>query len=138
TWFCGGRFAPRFANRQSLNGRFKHKEDLNCRDKGNGKYPAWYAFGRTQSLEIIKHKLLFPRMVKKGFIAEISNDSNLYFYNGMSAYAKKEGDLKELKRLLTAEATWQYIENKCKYYASGYFGLGKNYLDNFGCVESTK
>ncbi len=116
----------------------KHKEDLNCRDKGNGKYPAWYAFGRTQSLETIKHKLLFPRMVKKGFVAEISNDPDLYFYNGMSAYVKEEGDLQELKRLLTSETTWQYIENKCKYYASGYFGLGKNYLDNFGCTGTKK
>ncbi len=116
----------------------KHKEDLNCRDKGNGKYPAWYAFGRTQSLETIKHKLLFPRMVKKGFVAEISNDPDLYFYNGMSAYVKEEGDLQELKRLLTSETTWQYIENKCKYYASGYFGLGKNYLDNFGCTQHVK
>jgi hypothetical protein len=41
-----------------------------------------------QSLGIIKCKLLFPRMVKKGFVAEISNDPNLYFYNGMSAYLK--------------------------------------------------
>lgn len=113
----------------------KHKQDLSYRDKGNGKYLAWYAFGRTQSLEIIPHKLLFPRMVKKGFIAEISNDLNLYFYNGMSAYVKKEGDLQELNKLLTSESTWQYIENKCKYYASGYFGLGKNYLDNLGCTK---
>ncbi len=77
-------------------------------------------------------------MVKKGFVAEISNDPDLYFYNGMSAYVKEEGDLQELKRLLTSETTWQYIENKCKYYASGYFGLGKNYLDNFGCTQHVK
>jgi hypothetical protein len=31
-------------------------------------------------------------MVKKGFVAEISNDPNLYFYNGMSAYLKGEGN----------------------------------------------
>jgi methylase of polypeptide subunit release factors len=116
----------------------KHKCDLGLRDKGNGKYPAWYAFGRTQSLGIIKCKLLFPRMVKKGFVAEISNDPNLYFYNGMSAYLKGEGNLQELKKLLTSETTWQYIENKCKYYASGYFGLGKNYLDNLGCLDHSK
>lgn len=51
---------------------------------------------------------------------------------------KEEGNLQELKRLLTSETTWQYIENKCKYYASGYFGLGKNYLDNFGCTQHVK
>ncbi|SMN01284.1 Putative type IIS restriction /modification enzyme, N-terminal half [uncultured Candidatus Thioglobus sp.] len=116
----------------------KNRQGLEFRDKGNGKYPAWYAFGRSQSLERIQHKLLFPRMVKEGFIVEISNDPNLYFYNGMSAYVKKNGELNELKKLLTSKSTWKYIENKCKYYASGYFGLGKNYLDNLGCVRHLK
>ncbi len=116
----------------------KHRQGLDSRDKGNGKYPAWYAFGRSQSLEKIQHKLLFPRMVKEGFTIEISNDPDLYFYNGMSAQIKKNGDLNKLKKLLTSESTWKYIENKCKYYASGYFGLGKNYLDNLGCVKHLK
>jgi methylase of polypeptide subunit release factors len=109
-----------------------HKKTLSMRDKGNGRYAAWYAFGRTQSLEKIKSKLLFPRIVKKGFVAEISNDEGLYFYNGMSAYIKKDGNLQVLQKLLCSELVWTYIENKCKYYASRYFGLGKNYLDNFG------
>ncbi len=110
----------------------KNKETLAMRDKGNKKYAEWYAFGRNQSLEKIKSKLLFPRMVKKGFIAEISHDENLYFYNGMSAYPKKHSSLQTLQKTLCSELTWKYIENKCKYYASGYFGLGKNYLDNLG------
>ncbi|WP_201339388.1 hypothetical protein [Isorropodon fossajaponicum symbiont] len=88
------------------------------RDKGNGRYAIWYAFGRTQSLEKIKSKLLFPRIVKKDFVAEISNDEELYFYNGMSAYVKKDGDLQVLQKLLRSELAWTYIENKCKYYAS--------------------
>lgn len=116
----------------------KHRQGLDSRDKGNGKYPAWYAFGRSQSLERIQHKLLFPRMVKEGFTIETSNDPDLYFYNGMSAHIKKSGDLNKLKELLTSQSTWKYIENKCKYYASGYFGLGKNYLDNLGCVKHLK
>jgi len=109
-----------------------HKKTLSMRDKGNGRYVAWYAFGRTQSLEKIKSKLFFPRIVKKGFVAEISNDEELYFYNGMSAYIKKDGNLQVLQKILCSELVWTYIENKCKYYASRYFGLGKNYLDNFG------
>jgi len=27
---------------------------------------------------------------------------------------------------------WKYIENKAKYYASGYYGLGRNYLKDYG------
>ncbi|WP_321778110.1 class I SAM-dependent DNA methyltransferase [Sulfurimonas sp.] len=108
------------------------RELLSTRDKGNGKYPVWYAFGRTQSLEKVKHKLFFPQLVKEGFKAVLNSDENLYFYNGMAAYSKKNEDLKILQKLLMSNIAWKYIENKSKHYASGYFGLGKNYLKDFG------
>ena len=108
------------------------KELLATRDKGNGKYPVWYAFGRTQSLEKVKHKLFFPQLVKKGFKAVLNSDENLYFYNGMAAYADDKRSLEILQKLLVSSVAWSYIENKCKHYASGYFGLGKNYLKDFG------
>ena len=113
------------------------KDILATRDKGNGKYPVWYAFGRTQSLEKIKYKLFFPQLVKKGFKAVINADENLYFYNGMAAYAENEKSLKILEKLLVSDVMWSYIENKSKHYASGYFGLGKNYLKNFGICDFT-
>ncbi len=111
------------------------KDILATRDKGNGKYPVWYAFGRTQSLEKVKYKLFFPQLVKKGFKAIINNDENLYFYNGMAAYAENKISLRILEKLLVSDIMWSYIENKSKHYASGYFGLGKNYLKDFGIYE---
>ena len=108
------------------------KELLATRDKGNGKYPVWYAFGRTQSLDKIKHKLFFPQLVKQGFKAILNNDENLYFYNGMAAYAEDKKNLNILQKLLVSSVAWSYIENKCKHYSAGYFGLGKNYLKDFG------
>jgi adenine-specific DNA-methyltransferase len=42
-----------------------NKEDLQKRDKGNGDYGAWYAFGRTQALCDNGFKLLFPYMAKE-------------------------------------------------------------------------
>ena len=113
------------------------KDILATRDKGNGKYPVWYAFGRTQSLEKIKYKLFFPQLVKKGFKAVINDDENLYFYNGMAAYAEDKKKLKILEKLLLSDIMWRYIENKSKHYASGYFGLGKNYLKDFGIYDFT-
>lgn len=110
---------------------------LATRDKGNGKYPVWYAFGRTQSLEKVKNKLFFPQLVKKGFKAVINADENLYFYNGMAAYAENKKSLKILEKLLVSDVMWSYIENKSKHYASGYFGLGKNYLKDFGIYDFT-
>lgn len=108
---------------------------LATRDKGNGKYPVWYAFGRTQSLEKVKWKLFFPQLVKKGFKAVLNDDENLYFYNGMAAYAEEKRSLEILQKLLVSSVAWSYIENKSKHYASGYFGLGKNYLKDFGICE---
>lgn len=111
------------------------RELLATRDKGNGKYPVWYAFGRTQSLEKVKHKLFFPQLVKEGFNAVLNSDEDLYFYNGMAAYANTKKDLQILQKLLVSSIVWKYIENKSKYYASGYFGLGKNYLKDFGVYD---
>ena len=107
------------------------KELLSTRDKGNGKYSDWYAFGRSQSLELRKEKLFFPQLVKKGFKTYFSNDENLYFYNGMCAYASKK-ELKKLQKIMRSDEFWKYIENKAKHYASGYYGLGRNYLKDFG------
>jgi len=111
------------------------KDLLSTRDKGNGKYPVWYAFGRTQSLEKVKYKLFFPQLVKQGFKAILNSDENLYFYNGMAAYADNKRSLQILQKLLISNVAWSYIENKSKHYASGYFGLGKNYLKNFGIYD---
>lgn len=111
------------------------RELLATRDKGNGKYPVWYAFGRTQSLEKVKWKLFFPQLVKKGFKAVLNDDENLYFYNGMAAYAEEKRSLEILQKLLVSSVAWSYIENKSKHYASGYFGLGKNYLKDFGIYD---
>jgi len=107
------------------------KELLSTRDKGKGKYSDWYAFGRNQSLELRKEKLFFPQLVKKGFKTYYIADENLYFYNGMCAYATKK-ELMKLQKIMKSDEFWKYVENKAKHYASGYFGLGRNYLKDFG------
>ena len=108
-----------------------NKDLLSTRDKGKGKYEAWYAFGRSQSLEKRKCKLLFPQLVRKGFKTIYSENENLYFYNGMCAYATKK-ELLKLQKIMKTDEFWKYIENKAKHYASGYYGLGRNYLKDYG------
>ena len=109
------------------------KELLSTRDKGKGKYSDWYAFGRNQSLEKRKEKLFFPQLVKKGFKTFYSEDENLYFYNGMCAYASQK-ELKKLQKIMRSDKFWKYIETRAKHYASGYYGLGRNYLKDFGII----
>ena len=109
------------------------KELLSTRDKGNGQYPDWYAFGRNQSLELRKEKLFFPQLVKKGFKTFYNENENLYFYNGMCAYASKK-ELLTLQTIMKHNDFWKYVENKAKHYASCYYGLGRNYLKDYGVL----
>ena len=110
-----------------------NKEILAERDKGKGReYTCWYAFGRSQSLEKAKYKLLFPQLAKKGFNTCLSEDENLYFYNGMAALSSNKEELIKLQEVFSSSVFWRYIESTSKHYNSGYFSLGRNYIKNFG------
>lgn len=105
--------------------------ELAKRDKGNGKYEAWYAFGRAQSLDIKGFKLFFPHITDSpNFI--ISNDKDLLFYNGLAAFSDDIDELKVLKAVLESDKFWFYISQTSKYYVSGHRSIGKNYIKKFG------
>lgn len=113
-----------------------NKEKLATRDKGKGEnYKYWYAFGRNQSLERIKYKLLFPQLAKKGFKSCLSDDIDLYFYNGMSALSNDKEELEILQQIFKTEIFWLYVKSISKPYASNYISLGRNYMKNFGVYE---
>lgn len=110
-----------------------NKEILAERDKGKGAdYQYWYAFGRSQSLEKAKYKLLFPQLAKKNFNMYISDDENLYFYNGMAALSNNKEELLKLQEVFSSPIFWRYIESTSKHYNSNYFSLGRNYIKNYG------
>lgn len=112
------------------------REELAKRDKGKGQnYPYWYAFGRTQSMERVKYKLFFPQLVKVKFNSCISDDENLYFYNGMAAYSNDLESLQILQKIFMTDIFWEYIQNVSKNYNSNYYSLGKNFLQNFGIPD---
>lgn len=111
----------------------ENREELAKRDKGKGKnYPYWYVFGRTQSMEKAKYKLFFPQLAKEKFNSYISDDENLYFYNGMAAYSSDLESLQILQKIFKTDVFWEYVQNVSKNYNSNYYSLGKNFLKNFG------
>ena len=119
----------------------KYKEELLKRDKGKAtNYPAWYAYGRTQNLEKVKYKMLFPHLVKDIPYFYISDDENLYSVNGMMAISNSNSleDLKLLKAIMSSSVFWEYIKKTSKRYSSGYYSLGFRYLKNFGIPELSK
>ena len=111
------------------------KVELAKRDKGKGTYEAWYAFGRNQSLEKLKHKLFFPHITPTIPNYVINSDENLFFHNGLAIIGKNKRELEFLKKLMSSRLFWFYITNSSRMYGHDYFSLSKNYFKNFGVYD---
>lgn len=107
-------------------------EILAGRDRGNGKYERWYAYGRNQSLERFDHKLFFPHITAAIPNYVVNAEPDLLFYNGLAIIGKNERELLFLQKLMSSRLFWFYITNSSKPYGSGYFSLSRNYIKNFG------
>lgn len=107
------------------------KDTLAKRDKGNGKYPEWYAYGRTQGMQNFGSKLLLP-YISGSPIAVLSTDVDVLFYCGYAVFSDNIDELMVLKRILESSVFWYYILNTSKPYAKGYMSFAKNYIKNFG------
>lgn len=66
------------------------KDVLLKRDKGKTeKYPTWYAYGRTQSLQMPRYKLFFPKFANNPIKCILYDDTNLLLYNGIAFVSEK-------------------------------------------------
>lgn len=114
------------------------REALAKRDKGHTeKYPAWYAYGRTQSLQMPRYKLFFPKIANKALHCELVDDENLLLYNGMAFVSNEESTLLILKKVMESDLFWQYVTRNSKPYASGYYSLNGGNIKNFGIPNFT-
>jgi hypothetical protein len=111
-----------------------NKEQLSKRDKGNGDYGEWYAFGRTQALSDKGFKLMFPYMAKAPHFV-FTDDKDMLIYCGYAVFNESEEELKILKRILESKVFEYYMANTSKPYSAGYFSYAKNYVKNFGICE---
>lgn len=112
------------------------KEILETRDKGKAvNYEHWYAFGRTQSLEKMMHKLFFPKFsdITPSFLA--NDDENLMFYNGLALIGDEAKDLEVVRKIMESDIFWYYIKNTSKPYSGKYYSLNSTYINNFGVCE---
>ena len=108
-----------------------NKEELSKRDKGNGDYGAWYAFGRTQALSDKGYKLMFPYMAKKPHFV-FTDNKEMLIYCGYAVFNESADELKILKRILESKVFEYYMANTSKPYSAGYLSYAKNYVKNFG------
>lgn len=105
------------------------------RDKGNGKYENWFAFGRTQSLEKIQNKMFFPKYSDRTPSFIINSDEDLLFYNGLAVVGSSENEMEIIKKIMESNVFWYYIKTTSKPLTSNYYSLNGNYIKNFGICE---
>ena len=115
------------------------RETLDKRDKGKvGDYPAWYAYGRTQSLVMPAIKIFFPKIANKPLNCVIVENSNLLLYNGMAFVGDDMRKMKILQKVLESDIFWNYVVANSKPYTSGYYSLNGSNIKNFGVPKFTK
>jgi len=102
------------------------------RDKGNGNYENWFAYGRSQSLEKIRNKMFFPKYTDRTPNFIINSDDNLLFYNGLAVVGSSQIDMELIKKIMESSVFWYYIKSTSKPYNSNYYSLNGNYIRNFG------
>ena len=109
------------------------REVLDLRDKGHTEtYPAWYAYGRTQSLVMPRYKLFFPKIANKSLQCELRDDPHLLLYNGMAFVSDDLRQLQVLKCFMESDVFWQYVSSNAKPYASGFYSLNGVNIKKFG------
>lgn len=114
----------------------EYEKELQNRDKGNGKYPVWYAYGRTQGMNNFGKKLLIPYIADKPY-SVIAEQKNLLFYCGYALFDEKTENLKVLKKIIESDIFNYYIKNSSKPYSNGYMSYAKNYIKNFSIPKLT-
>lgn len=113
-----------------------YKEVLSQRDKGEGDYAAWYAFGRTQALSDRGYKLLFPYMAKSPHFI-FTDNRDMLIYCGYAIFDESIEELKILKKILESKVFEFYIKNTSKPYSGDFYSYAKNYVKNFGICNLT-
>lgn len=107
------------------------RDILDARDKGEGKYETWYAFGRTQALTDRGRRLMFPYMSNSPHFV-YTDQEDLLIYCGYALYHESEQELLVLKKVLESGVFDYYIRHTSKPYATGYYSYAKNYVKDFG------
>lgn len=107
------------------------KDELAKRDKGKGKYPEWYAYGRTQGMLNFGKKLLLP-YISGSPVAVLSTDENVLFYCGYAIFCDDIKELMVLKKIVQSNVFWYYVIHTSKPYSKGYMSFAKNYIKDFG------
>ncbi len=111
---------------------------LSKRDKGNRLYPVWYAYGRTQSLQLPRYKLFFPKFANRSIRCVLCDNPDLLLYNGLAFVSDTKLKLLIVQKVIESSIFWNYLVKNAKPYSSDYYSLSGNDVKNFGVPYFTK
>ena len=107
---------------------------LNERDKGNREYEKWYAYGRSQAINMPGSRLLMPYIADRPTFF-LTNIDGLLYYNGFALISDDILNLERWQKILNTDIFWFYVKNISKPYANGYYSMGKRYIRYFGVPD---
>ena len=116
--------------------------ELSSRDNGQKEYPAWYAWGRTQSMEANGPKLLTKTFSKAPQF--MWDGSDQLFCNGYAVFQRPAASLFDqiplaaLERILNSRVMHYYATLTSFQIEGGYQCYQKNFIERFGIVEMTE
>ena len=113
------------------------KSILDNRDKGKREYEQWFAYGRSQAINLPGYRLLMPYIADAPTFLLTDIDS-LLFYNGFAFVSDDLQQLKRLQKILNTNIFWFYVKNISKPYVNGYYSMGKRYIQYFGIPNFTE
>lgn len=106
------------------------KDELNKRDAGKGAGPIWYAYGRTQSLNYIGRKLLFPTFSHKPKFMMLDDEEAL-FCNGYVIVEDSDIPLELLQKIINSDIMDYYVSSTSYPIEGGYYCYQKQFIQNF-------
>jgi type I restriction-modification system DNA methylase subunit len=117
------------------------KKDLAKRDKGRKKYPAWYAYGRSQGLDTsFGQKILTPTMALWPTFV-ITRNRNATFYSGYGIYPNEGSPFytrpEALANILNSDIMRFYIDKTSKVYQGNWKSYAKAFIHNFSIPNLT-
>ena len=110
------------------------REKLDNRDKGQRTYEQWFAYGRSQAINMSGFRLLMPYIADAPTFM-LSDIDGLLYYNGFAIVSNDIQQLERLKKILNTDIFWFYVKNISKPYANGYYSMGKRYIRYFGIPD---
>ena len=114
----------------------ENKEELAKRDKGNKKYPQWYAFGRTQSNKLCKtpKMLIIPTFVDPDNL-KMKETEPVFYYSALGIEPNANVNVGDIMNSIKSSVS--ILKNGCTKKGGGWISLSSRDLYKLPFIENS-